>query len=163
MGFEISKPKQTNSGEKMKKLAVILTLVVAHQATATTSIWKGEGSMFNQTGTNVGQYELTVTNNKNAEVTESKIQIKTANGNLIEMLCTNTENKDGGWASICGQSKGGGRCFGEGLCISYSEDGNGKAYATTIVMDGASDMRLLRTELENGKAIRFFREKLHKQ
>ncbi len=147
----------------MKKLVLALTLVIAQQAAATTTIWKGEGNLFSLNGVEMGRYELSVTNTKNAEVTESSIQIKTADGSVIELQCTDTAGKDESWSSQCGQSKGGGRCFGEGLCISYLEAENAKAFATTIIMDGPSDMRLLRTELQSGKAVRFFREKLHKQ
>ena len=147
----------------MKKLALLLTLVIAQQAAATTTIWKGEGALFNINGKSEGQYELTVTNNKTGDVTESNIQIKTANGSVIDLQCTNTAGKDESWSSQCGHGKGGGRCLGEGLCISYLEESSGKAFATTIAMDGPTDMRLLRTELQNGKAVRFFREKLHKQ
>lgn len=147
----------------MKTLAALLTLVIVQQAAAGTSVWKGEGALFGTNGTNQGEYELTVTNTKNGDVTESKIHIKTAEGSVIDMQCTNTAADNGSWSSQCNHGKGGGSCFGEGLCISYLDSGSGKAFATTVVMDGASDMRLLRTELQNGKAVRFFREKLRKQ
>lgn len=147
----------------MKKLAALLTLVIVQQAAAGTSVWKGEGALFGINGTSQGEYELTVTNTKSGDVTESNIHIKTAEGSVIDLQCTNTAGSEDSWSSLCGHGKGGGSCFGEGLCISYLDSGNGKAFATTIVMDGAADMRLLRTELQNGKAVRFFREKLHKQ
>ncbi len=54
---------------------------------------------------------------------------------------------------------GGGYYLGDGLCLGYigTEDGHG--YAMTIVLDGPSAERLLRTELQDGKAVRIFREK----
>ncbi|MBI3535480.1 MAG: hypothetical protein HY072_08375 [Deltaproteobacteria bacterium] len=74
-----------------------------------------------------------------------------------------TETSQDGWKSECDHGNGGGYCFGEGLCISYETDTAGQAFTTTIIMDGQSDMRLMRTELHNDKAVRFFREKLHKK
>ena len=68
-----------------------------------------------------------------------------------------------GWTSECDNGNGGGRCFGEGLCVSYVEDKTGKSFATTIIKDDDNNMRMLRTELDHGKAVRFYREKLHKK
>lgn len=147
----------------MKHLTLTLALVLAQHCIAAADVWKGEGSLFKLNGESEGSYSLTVKNTRNGSVTESEITVALANGAIINLQCTNTAGEGESWSSLCGHGKGGGRCLGEGLCISYLEGESGKAFATTIAMDGPSDMRLLRTELKDGKAVRFFREKLHRQ
>lgn len=68
-----------------------------------------------------------------------------------------------GWSTQCQNGSGGGLCFGDGLCQSYIENASGQAFATTVIMDKDNSMRLLRTELANGEAVHFFRERLFKQ
>jgi len=76
-----------------------------------------------------------------------------------KISCTIT--RDGQtWSQTCGARSGGGMCLGEGMCIDYLADKDGGAYATTIAFDGKKRMRMLRTELKNGQAQRFFRESL---
>ena len=148
----------------MKKLIIALALV-ASPATfaASTDIWEGPGSLFDVQGNPLSTYSLVVENIKNGNQIQSNVTVTLPDGTIHKQQCLMTETSQDGWKSDCDHGKGGGHCFGEGLCISYEEDSTGKAYATTIVMDGPTDMRLLRTELQNGQAVRFFREKLHKR
>lgn len=55
---------------------------------------------------------------------------------------------------------GRGRWLGEGLSQSYIEDTAGHAFATTMVRDGENERRVLVTELQNGQAVRFIRQKI---
>ena len=146
----------------MKKLILTLALISSSSAFAATEVWEGAGSLFDVQGNTIGDYQLKVENSKDGNKTQSQVTITLPKGQIITENCSIT-NDEKGWKSECGPSKGGGQCLGEGLCISYEEDGTGKAYATTIVMDGPSDMRMLRTELQAGKAVRLYREKLHKK
>ena len=147
---------------KMKKLIFALTLIASLNAAAATDVWKGTGELFNLQGRKTGSYALTVENEKQGDVTLSKITVTLPDGKSERHQCRITGDDDG-WHSDCDHGQGGGRCYGEGLCESYVADGNGRAFATTMVFDGPEDMRLLRTELKDGKAVRIFREKLHKQ
>lgn len=148
------------------KTIIIMALISAQQSFAATDIWKGQGSVFGTKDETQSNYELTVKNTHKGERTDSEITVQLPNGTQINLTCTNNSDSHGkssSWSSECSHGKGGGRCFGEGLCISYLEDASGKAFATTIAMDGPSKMRLLRTELQNGKAVKFYREVLLKQ
>lgn len=147
----------------MKTILFTLALTSAQFSLAATDIWKGQGTVFGFKNDVQSNYDLIVKNTKNGEKTASEILILLPDGNNINLSCTNNTSSDNSWTSDCTQGQGGGRCFGEGLCISYLENKNGKAYATTIVMDGPKKMRLLRTELQNGRAVKFYRENLQKQ
>ncbi len=148
----------------MKKLILTIALTATHQSmAATTDVWEGPGSLFDTQGRATGIYSLVVENTKKGNQIQRNVTVTLPDGSTHREQCLMTESRSGGWTSDCDNGKGGGQCFGEGLCISYTEDGTGKAYATTIVMDGPSEMRLLRTELQYGQAVRFFREKLHKR
>ena len=129
---------------------------------AATDIWEGPGQLFDLNGQPAGAYNLVVEVTKNGVQTETHVKVALSDGTQIQRTCTST-SLGVGWSSKCDYGTGGGYCFGEGLCLSYEEDASGRAFATTIVMDGPNDMRLVRTELQNGQAVRFFREKLHKK
>ncbi len=148
----------------MKKLILTIAMIAPQQTlAATTDIWEGSGSLFDTKCNPTGTYSLVVENTKNGNQIQSNVTVILPDGSVHKKHCLMTESSSESWKSECDNGKGGGHCFGEGLCVSYVEDGTGKAYATTIAMDGPSDMRLLRTELQNGQAVRFFREKLHKR
>jgi hypothetical protein len=144
-------------------ILALVSLAAQHGFASTTDTWVGPGSTFDLKGAQVSTYELIVENIKTGNQTQSTITINLPTGKTEKLTCSSTDLGKEGWKSACAQTKGGGNCFGEGLCISYEEDAAGTAFATTIVMDGPSDMRLLRTELHHGMAVRFFREKLHKK
>ena len=61
------------------------------------------------------------------------------------------------------RGKGGGYCFSEGVCQTYEDAGDGKAFSTTLIVDGPNRLRLLTTELLHGKAVRFMRQTLVKR
>lgn len=148
----------------MKKLMIALVLVASPAAFAAKSdVWEGPGTMFDDQGKVVSNYHLVVENTKNGSGTVSNVTVTLPDGSERKSQCRMTETGEKGWASDCDHGKGGGACFGEGLCESYEEDATGHAFATTIVMDGSKGMRLLRTELKNGRAVHFFREKLQRR
>jgi len=144
----------------MKKIILVITMLASQCSLA--EVWEGSGALFNLQGKLESTYELTVENTKNEEGVHSKVTITLPDGTVKTNQCLNTHEEEG-WKSTCEQGTGGGLCFGEGLCISYLEDVAGNAYSTSIIFDGESDMRLLRTGLKDGKAVNFYREKLHKR
>ncbi len=148
----------------MKTILFSLMLGTSHLAFAkTVQTWQGPGSTFDLQGQVTSSYELTVENTKNEGQTDTRVTIAFPDGRKIEKQCLMTEKTKESWTVQCDHGNGGGQCFGEGLCISYEADANGHAFATTIIVDGENDMRLLRTELQDGKAVRFFREKLQRK
>lgn len=146
--------------------ALTLTLIaLGFTATvqAATETWEGNGTLFDQKGQAQGSYRLLVENTQQGNEIQNHVTVTLADGSVREENCQMTKREAGHWNMQCGNDRGGGSCLSEGLCISYVGNENGRGYATTIILDGPSEMRLLRTELQNGQALRFFSEKLHRR
>lgn len=147
---------------KTLKTLILVMILTSYAASASIETWEGQGDFFNLNGDLVSSYSLKVENNKTSpDQTESQITITLSDGTVRTDKCSISYGKKG-WTSQCSNTQGGGQCYGQGLCQSYMENGN-TAYATTIVMDGPKQMRLLRTQLVNGEAASFSREKLFKK
>jgi len=160
----LSTNKRTIGEITMKTLILAMTLIASqHSFAGSTDVWEGPGSLFDVKGNATSTYNLVVENTKSGSQIQSNVTVTLPDGTTHKQQCLMTETSQDGWTSKCDHGNGGGPCFGGGFCISYVSNSTGKAYATTIVMDGPSDMRLLRTELQNGQAVQFFREKLHKR
>ena len=138
----------------------------AHAAgiTAGAGSWTGSGAVFGKDGKETGQFEIALTNTTTAEhtvVSEGTITLpdgttKTFWQRMVETPGTNhftIETADG---------KGGGLCFGEGLCQAYVGT-EAAGVAVSIVLDGENDMRILATSLKAGKVELFVREKLTRE
>jgi hypothetical protein len=122
--------------------------------------WKGRGALFTLDGKKIADYRLEMRRKKLSSSrfrTAAKVHLR--DGTVKEMTCT-MDQADQRWRSACGERKGGGYCLGDGLCLDYVADDADHAFATTIIIDGDDQMRMFRTELDGGKAVRFFREKL---
>lgn len=148
----------------MKTLICALLMIASHSAfAADASTWEGHGTLTDAKGNVISTYELLVENTKDGADRVSDVTVTLPDGTKEKHACTSTDGENKSWKSVCDHATGGGRCFSEGLCINYVEDKDQKAFATMIAVDGPSDMRMLRTELDSGKAVRFFSEKLHKR
>jgi hypothetical protein len=65
-----------------------------------------------------------------------------------------------GFRVVTNNGAGGGTCFTNGICTTYEEREGGHAFATTLVKDAPGKIRMLTTELENGRAVRFYQQSL---
>jgi hypothetical protein len=121
--------------------------------------WKGEGATFDTQGQAVGTFTVELTRTAiDADTIEMNGTVALSNGRSIPLRQRST-HRDNTFTLESNQGKGAGVCVGRGLCESYHGEGN-RFFATTVVMDSPGSMRLLITELENGKAVRFIRENL---
>jgi hypothetical protein len=138
-------------------LGLMIAAGVAH---ATPEKWTGEGVLFGRDGAKVGTYHLDLTNTEiSTDETRNDVTVTIGNGTILKL--SQTTHKSGNSFSIVGDTgNGGGYCFGDGLCQIYVEQSNGTAYAITLIKDSEDQMRLMKTELKNGQATRFFREGL---
>lgn len=146
----------------------ILTLVAATGLVAAApdkgnvESYRGEGTLFSDKRQVIGKYSLELTRAKAAQnVIQQKVVVKLPDGRTETRECRIFQ-ADGAesWRSECEGGTGGGHCFGDGLCIDYLSMEGGRSFATTIAMNDDGSMRLLRTELVDGKAVRFYRESL---
>ncbi len=132
--------------------------------TTTKEVWKGSGAVFDQNGKQLASYELEVSiEEKSPGLRNRLVKVTMADGSVDEIVCS-MRGDDDAWSVSCESdattTKGGGYCFGEGLCQEYEEVSPTHAFATTVIEDDDNGLRLMRTELRNGVAVAFYREKL---
>lgn len=128
-----------------------------------TQVWKGSGTRYDISKMVQDTYELTVEVQKlSGQEQKSVASVVLSTGEVVVITC-NQVNANQGWSLDCSNGKGGGYCFDQGMCQNYVADASGRAYATTLSFDGQDFMRLLRTEMLNGKAVGFFAETLKRQ
>lgn len=133
----------------------------APKAPPASQVWQGTGQLFSAEGKAAGAYRLELVRKRAEDGLLQTVRVFLPDGQIQTLQCEITEEGEA-WSSVCGHGRGGGRCFGDGLCLDYLTDDKGRAFATTIVFDDDDSMRLLRTELLRGEAIRFYREKLER-
>ena len=148
------------------KITALTISMALSSATALASVtggagtWTGTGVVFNTDGAEVSQYQVEVINTATDDHTlDIKGHVTLADGKVIPITETMRDG-DRGFSIVSGLGTGGGYSFGEGMISTYVTDKPGHAYASTIAMDGKDGMRVLVTELQDGKALRFIREKL---
>jgi hypothetical protein len=149
----------------MKK--VILASVIALTSTiATAEVWSGTGKSYGINFDELSEYQVEV-NVEAVSATQQDIDIKITDtaGEIISTdRCTSVANEDGSWTKQCLNGSSVGSMLDYNLGMDYYTAKDGKAYATNIVIDSDSQMRLFRTELaSSGLATRFFVETLNKQ
>jgi hypothetical protein len=125
--------------------------------------WQGKGTTFALGSSEKGEFTVDLTRTAiDAHTVEMKGTVVLDDGRVIPITQRLTETERG-FAIEGNRGKGGGRCYGDGLCNSYEEGADGKSFATTIVIDGSEHLRLLTTELDHGRAVRVMRQNLVKK
>jgi hypothetical protein len=151
---------KTIASMKNVLLAVLLLAGAIAHADGGVGSWKGSGTTFDAQGEELGDFTVELTQTAvDAHTVELRGKVTLASGQVIPLQQRRTMNGRT-FQLESNRGKGGGACFGAGLCTSYEDVGDGHAYATTIVLDGSDQMRLLITELDHGKAVRFMRQSL---
>lgn len=153
----------------MNKFLMAMTMVVGLATTAQADParglgrWQGSGVVIGLDGQKQSEFTVEVTRTAvDARTVDTTGQVTLADGRTIPVSERRVGNSEA-WRSESPHGKGGGRCFGGGLCQDYVSSEDGKARATTIVVDNDNQIRLLITELEDGKATRFIRQTLVKK
>lgn len=126
-----------------------------------TGHWTGKGSVIAVDGQDLGEFSVEVDRTAvDARTVDVKGKVTLATGQVIEFTERQIAGDKGGFLIESSHGKGGGRCFGDGLCQSYVETGADTARATYITVDGNDKLRVLITELDHGRAVRFIRQTL---
>jgi hypothetical protein len=122
--------------------------------------WQGDGTTYDVSGAQAGSFGVRMESRAtDAHTLETRGTITLADGKAHTFF-QKLSDADRGFAIESDLGNGGGYCFGNDLCESYIDAGNGHGYAITIVIDGKDSRRLLVTELEGRKAVRFVSEKI---
>jgi hypothetical protein len=127
--------------------------------------WEGSGVASDaQSGAELGPFTITlVRKTAGPGKTRADGAVKTGDGRTITFWQESEERPSRGFKIVSSNGTGGGRCFANGLCQSYEQRTDGHAFATTIAKDGDGKLRVLVTELEAGKAVRFYDQTLLKK
>jgi hypothetical protein len=130
-------------------------------ASPIATTWTGHGAVVGLDGEELSLFDVTVTERHlDDQRIEIRGEVTLADGRRIpiEQERIGSEQR---FRLETNQGTGGGLCFGEGLCQTYEDVGGGKAFASTLVVDGGR-LRILTTELAQGRAVRFTRQTLTK-
>lgn len=146
----------------------LIGLAAPHSARAgnadSLGSWEGTGTASEVSGKDLGTFAVSVTR-KSIGVAKVRAdgRVILANGQEILFWQEFEDHGASGFKLTSSNGTGGGHCFANGMCQSYEQRPDGRAFATTIAKDGADKLRVLVTELENGKATRFFQQSLSKK
>ena len=144
--------------------ANIASATIGNIASAPTEVWQGKGKLQSVDRQQVSEYTLEVRIEEVSDVQNKvKVEIRDLNGQLIKTdNCVTQKYPGHAWTKACdgGASRGYMVADELGLGIDYYEATDGKAYSTTIIFDSATEMRLFRTALLDGRATHFFAEAL---
>jgi hypothetical protein len=144
-------------------LCLVLSGVAAANPLGGIGTWRGSGTVFDTAGREVGSFKVELARTAvDANIVEAKGQVTFENGQRFPIEQRITSHGGNTFKLETPSGKGGGLCVGEGLCQSYEDVGGDKAYATTLVIDGRDRMRLITTELDHGRAVRFTRQALER-
>jgi hypothetical protein len=148
----------------MKNVIVTAALALSStigMAAVSTSQWNGTGTLYDHDRNVVGTYsvQVDVQPGSDADTAHTVVKVTEQDGTIFNQICDQKEG-DNRWTKTCDDGgSGGGYLFDNGLGADYYRAADGKAYATTIVFDGANKMRMERTELDaNGQALHFYSE-----
>lgn len=140
------------------------TTAATQPRAASLGTWEGSGIAYDVSGKELGPFTIALTRTSDGPaktLTEGVVTL--ADGTRKTFTQSLEAREGGGFRLESSNGAGGGRCFANDMCQSYEERADGHAFATTIVKDGAGRMRVLVTELDKGKAVRFFEQSLSKK
>lgn len=125
-------------------------------------LWRGTGVLFAADGTPQGDYalELSIDKLDNGEL-DQKIKVSMPEQKPI-LMSQRISAVEKGFKITSDVGNGGGLDLGDGFFTTYTTDDKGVTFASSIFAEN-DQMRILRYELHNGKAVRFFRETLNRQ
>ena len=122
--------------------------------------WEGSGIAFSSSGAQQKSYSVSVVNRQtSASTIESHAMMTSANG-TTKSVVQKISIRGSSWTVESNLGTRGGACYGKDICENYITGANGIAYATTIIKDGADHERQITFVLQDGKAIKIFRQSL---
>lgn len=126
--------------------------------------WRGSGSVFGSDGRAEAEFKVTLTRSAaGARSVDTRGTIELDSGQAIPFAQKTTLGDDGKFSLDSERGHGGGFCLGAGLCQSYEDRGNSTGAYTVMATDGPGKIRIVITELDHGRAVRFIRQTLAKQ
>jgi hypothetical protein len=126
--------------------------------------WHGSGTVVGADGRAEGAFKVALTRAAaGPRRVSTRGQVELASGQVIPFTQELTVDEDGKFSLDSDRGRGAGFCLGAGLCQSYEDRGNSSGAFTVIVIDAPDTIRLVITELDHGRAVRFIRQTLTKR
>lgn len=155
----------------MKKQIVGMGLLVAMMTSPAAlagvaggaGTWTGTGAVYDSQAREISPFKVQmVSRAPDANSLETTITVTLPDGQT-RRFTQRLHDQDRGFSIESDFGKGGGACFGAGLCEAYIAGQGGKAQAITLVIDGPDARRLLVTQLQDGRATEFIRQSYRRQ
>jgi hypothetical protein len=131
-----------------------------------TESWVGRGKVYDRQRQTVEDYTLEVDVEAAAPAGAARsfsVTVRNLNGDVtFSDRCVESDAGDA-WTRQCTGGSSEGRTFDFGLGVDYYVAKDGTAFATDVFHVDATHMRLLRTQLEQGEATKFYVEALTKK
>lgn len=124
-----------------------------------TGTWVGTGVAFSLEGEHLADYEFEIVGTLQTDGSLATKTAVTVNHTPIQDFTMTFRETPKGYSMIADQGSGGMVCLGDGICEGYFGDTKGNGFALTDIQDGPNSFRSIKAELQNFKAVRFFREK----
>ena len=126
--------------------------------------WEGSGTGYEVSGRDLGAFRVALVRKSIAQgKVRSEGKVILAHGQEVVFWQELEDHGSNGFGLVSSNGNGAGRCFANGLCESFERRADGHAFATTVVADGPDKVRIVVTELEQGRALRFFQQTLLKK
>jgi hypothetical protein len=122
--------------------------------------WHGTGTRFDSGGRATGDFKVELVRTADgAAGVKTKGTLVFQNGQAYPFE-QRWSRSGTGFVSESPGSKGSGGCLGADLCYSHEDRGASKTSTVTIMIDGPKRIRILVTDMENGRPVEFIRQTL---
>jgi len=126
--------------------------------------WEGSGTAYEVSGRDLGTFSVSLVRRSIGQrKVRSEGKVILASGQEVVFWQELEDHGPNGFSLMSSNGSGGGKCFANGICESFEWRADGHAFATSVVADGADKVRIVVTELEQGRAVRFFQQTLLKK
>ncbi len=123
--------------------------------------WRGSGNVLGADGRVESAFEVALTRSAaGPRSVSTRGRLELASGQVVPFTQKLTVGEDGKFSLDSDRGRGAGFCLGAGLCQSYEDRGNSTGAHTVIVIDAPDTIRIVITELDHGRAVRFIRQTL---
>lgn len=142
--------------------ASLLAFNLMGAGVAVASDWHGEGSVYDKERHLLSTYQIDLSKADRADGAMDIDVVLTFPDNSTKVIhCVRTGGEES-WGKQCDDgTSGGGFLLDHGLASEYTSNADGIGYSSTFVFDADGGMRIMRYELKDGDAVRFFVESLY--